>query len=220
MKNKLYYQAAASTTLLLFVVICYLLRFYPATLAKFDRPIIQTVHQWTFFNGFFLWVTKFANPMTVAILIPVFLFVFFYTKQKIPGIWFAASLLLMSGIINPLLKQFFQRARPTILPHLVTEHSLSFPSGHAITSTILYGSLLFMLPLFFRNKSLRLMGQILLGGLILSICVSRIYLGVHYPSDVLAGFLLGISWLLFSFPYYREQKLINDMKQIGRQKNV
>ena len=125
---------------------------------------------------------------------------------------------LVSGIGNHLLKLFFHRARPTILPHMVTEHSFSFPSGHATASTLLYGTLIFVMALFFKEKTPRLIAQIIVGLLIFSIVVSRIYLGVHYPSDVLAGVLFGSSWLLFTYPYYKHKKLAYDLKAIRRKK--
>lgn len=217
MKNKMYYQLVASFTLLFFVALCYILRFYPGTLTGFDRGIISVVHSLSpGADNFFIWLTKFGNPASVVILTLVFLGLFWFNRQKVTALWFGINIIGICGILNPVIKQFFKRPRPTILTHLVEEHSYSFPSGHAVTSMILFGTLIFVMPLFFKNTSLRLAAQIILGLLILGIGVSRIYVGVHYPSDVLGGFLLGISWLLFSFPYYREKKLIYDMKQIGR----
>ena len=74
------------------------------------------------------------------------------------------------------------------------------------------------MALFFKEKTPRLIAQIIVGLLIFSIVVSRIYLGVHYPSDVLAGVLFGSSWLLFTYPYYKQKKLAYDLKAIRRKK--
>ncbi|MGG5317508.1 phosphatase PAP2 family protein [Enterococcus sp. AZ072] len=217
MKNKPYYHLAGSFTLLLFAALCYIVRFYPTTLKGFDETIIQGVHSLApAMDTFFLWVTKFANPLTIVILAAVFLGLFWFSQERITAIWLGANLVIISGVVNQLLKLFFQRARPTILPHMVTEHSYSFPSGHSVTSMILYGTLIFTTGLFIKNKFWQYALQILLGLLILGIGVSRIYLGVHFPTDVLGGFLLGISWLLFTYPYYRQQKLVYDLKTIGR----
>ncbi|MGG5329170.1 phosphatase PAP2 family protein [Enterococcus sp. AZ163] len=217
MKNKPYYHLAGSFTLLLFAALCYIVRFYPTTLKGFDKTIIQGVHSLApAMDTFFLWVTKFANPLTIVILAAVFLGLFWFSQERITAIWLGANLVIISGVVNQLLKLFFQRARPTILPHMVTEHSYSFPSGHSVTSMILYGTLIFTTGLFIKNKFWQYALQILLGLLILGIGVSRIYLGVHFPTDVLGGFLLGISWLLFTYPYYRQQKLVYDLKTIGR----
>ncbi|MBU5363785.1 phosphatase PAP2 family protein [Enterococcus devriesei] len=219
MKNKSIYQLTGSFALLFFAALCYIIRFYPETLNGFDRGIIHAVHGLSpQMNSYFLWVTKFANPITVVILSIVFVALFYFNQQKITALWLALSMALISGLGNHLLKLFFHRARPTILPHLVTEHSFSFPSGHATASTLLYGTLIFVAGLFFKEKVPRLLVQIVLGLLIFSIIVSRIYLGVHYPSDVLAGFLFGSSWLLFTYPYYKEKKLVYDLQTIRRKK--
>lgn len=219
MKNKSIYQLIGSFTLLFFAAMCYIVRFYPDTLSGFDRGIIHAVHQLSpQMNGYFLWVTKFANPITVILLTIVFVGLFYFNKQKITALWLAISMALVSGIGNHLLKLFFHRARPTILPHMVTEHSFSFPSGHATASTLLYGTLILVMALFFKEKTPRLIAQIIVGLLIFSIVVSRIYLGVHYPSDVLAGVLFGSSWLLFTYPYYKQKKLAYDLKAIRRKK--
>ncbi|MGL9729468.1 phosphatase PAP2 family protein [Enterococcus sp. DIV0756] len=217
MKNKSIYQLIGSFTLLFFAALCYIVRFYPETLNGFDRGIIYAVHQlYPQMNGYFLWVTKFANPITVVILSVVFVGLFYFNKQKITALWLAVNMALISGIGNHLLKLFFHRARPTLLPHMVTEHSFSFPSGHATASTLLYGTLIFVMALFFKEKKSCLIAQIIVGILILSIVISRVYLGVHYPSDVLAGVLLGSSWLLFTYPYYKEKKIVYDLKAIRR----
>ncbi|MBO0453344.1 phosphatase PAP2 family protein [Candidatus Enterococcus murrayae] len=219
MKNKPIYQLIGSFTLLFFAALCYIIRFYPETLSGFDRGIIHAIHQLhPQMNSYFLWVTKFANPITIIILSIVFVGLFYFNKQKVTALWLAISMALISGIGNHSLKLFFHRARPTILPHMVSEHSLSFPSGHATASTLLYGTLIFVMALFFKEKTPRLIAQIVVGLLIFSIVVSRIYLGVHYPSDVLGGVLFSSSWLLFTYPYYKQKKLAYDLKAIRRQK--
>lgn len=219
MKNKALYQLIGSFTLLFFAALCYIVRFYPETLTGFDRGIIQAVHRlYPQMNGYFLWVTKFANPTTITLLSVVFIGLFYFNKQKITALWLAITMALISGIGNHLLKLFFQRARPTLLPHMVTEHSFSFPSGHATASTLLYGTLICVMALFFKERTPRWIAQCIAGLLIFSIIVSRIYLGVHYPSDVLGGALLGSSWLLFTYPYYKQKKLAYDLKAIRRKR--
>ncbi|MBM7712687.1 phosphatase PAP2 family protein [Enterococcus xiangfangensis] len=217
MKNKSLYQLIGSFTLLFFAALCYIVRFYPETLAGFDRGIIQAVHQlYPQLNGYFLWVTKFANPTTIVLLTLVFTGLFYFNKQKITALWLVTTMALVSGVGNHLLKLFFQRERPTLLPHMVVEHSFSFPSGHSTASTLLYGTLIAVMALFFKEKTPRLIAQLIAGLLIFSIMISRIYLGVHYPSDVLGGMLFGSSWLLFTYPYYKQKKLAYDLKAIRR----
>lgn len=104
------------------------------------------------------------------------------------------------------------RERPT-LEHLVTEHSYSFPSGHSTGSMVLYGTLIFLLPIFIQNKTLLHSLQFFLGLFILSIGVSRIFIGVHFPSDVLGGFSLGLAWLLLTYPIYKNAKDKHKIKE-------
>lgn len=103
---------------------------------------------------------------------------------------------LLGGIIlNEALKFLFHRQRPD-LPHLVAVTGLSFPSGHSMLSYIFYGLLIYLLWLDFPGKRLKWLLTFFLGTTVLAIGISRIYLGVHYPSDVLAGFAAGSFWLV------------------------
>jgi undecaprenyl-diphosphatase len=103
---------------------------------------------------------------------------------------------LFFGIaLNFLLKSMFQRPRPTFLP-LVQENFYSFPSGHAMNSFIFYTSLSFFIFRRIRNKYLRI-GLIFLSMMfILLIGISRVYLGAHYASDVVAGYVTGFLWFV------------------------
>lgn len=103
-----------------------------------------------------------------------------------------------------MIKLFFMRERPS-LAHLVVETSYSFPSGHAAGSMILYGSLLFLLPAFVQ-RTLRTLLQLLMMFIIVSVGISRIYLGVHFPTDIIGGYLLSLSWLCLTYPVYREKE--------------
>lgn len=95
-----------------------------------------------------------------------------------------------------LLKLRFQRPRPTIVPHLADFHSSSFPSGHALMSAVVYVTLGFQLLRVIDNQRLRF--AIMLTAILLTTLVgaSRVFLGVHFPSDVLAGWTAGLVWSL------------------------
>ncbi len=99
-------------------------------------------------------------------------------------------------VLNTLLKNEFSRTRPTIVPHLREVMTPSFPSGHALTSAAVYltlGALLMRLSKRRLTKFYCIAIAMLITGLV---GVSRVYLGVHYPTDVLAGWLIGLSWAL------------------------
>lgn len=208
MKYKIYYQFFGSCFLLLFFFLGYVVKFYPDWLNPFDNYLTSLIRtQYPVMNDFFLWVTKFANVPTIIILFLVCLILLIKNKKYVESIWLSANLILVSVVINSLLKIFFSRERP-ILPHLVSEHSKSFPSGHAVTSVIFYGTIILLLSEFILNKRICVGIQIFLGGFILLIGCSRVYLGVHFPSDIVAGFSLGLAWLLFTYPVFLEQRFI------------
>ena len=98
-------------------------------------------------------------------------------------------------IANAVLKRIFSRPRPSVVELGEAVHTLSFPSGHAMTSIITYGCIAYLVGRLGGTKRLRHATWAAAGVLILLIGISRIYLGVHYPSDVLAGFLGGAAWL-------------------------
>lgn len=104
--------------------------------------------------------------------------------------------LLGGSALNEMLKRLFERARPEAF-QIVAESGFSFPSGHAMVSLCFYGIVAFLIV---RKRSLhwRIAGAIIAVLLILAIGISRIYLGVHYPSDVIAGYVAGATWLGFS----------------------
>src|SRR5690606_22654612 len=108
----------------------------------------------------------------------------------------AVTVLILSSLNNVVLKKFINRERHD-LEHLVAVSTLSYPSGHAMSAMAFYG---FLIYLGFRLKIgvlLRILIALGFGILILLIGLSRIYLGVHYPSDVLAGFIGGLIWINF-----------------------
>lgn len=99
-------------------------------------------------------------------------------------------------VLNNVLKELFGRERPDVVPHLRDVMTLSFPSGHALTSAVVYLTLgaLLMRVVQVRAAKFYLMAVAVLTTILIGL--TRIYLGVHYPTDVMAGWLIGISWAL------------------------
>ena len=213
MKNKLYYQFLGSFFLLIFMFLGYVVRFYPSWLISFDQLFTKIIRfPYPHLNQFFIWYTKFANPLTIGIIAIVIVFLLIKGQYYVEAIWLGINTALIAGTLNPLIKLVFQRSRPT-LDHLVSEHSFSFPSGHSTGSMLLYGTIIFLLPQFIKQKTTCVFLQIILSIAILLIGISRIYVGVHYPSDVLGGFSLGLAWLFLTYPIYLEKRFVWRFKQ-------
>ena len=104
---------------------------------------------------------------------------------------------LLAGPVNVLVKHFINRPRPT-LPHMVTVHSSSFPSGHSMSIMLIAGSLILIANRLLKSATTKLIVGILLAIIILGIGISRIYVGVHFASDVLGGWSLGFVTLAIS----------------------
>jgi undecaprenyl-diphosphatase len=101
-----------------------------------------------------------------------------------------------AGLLDAGLKLWFHRDRPSVDWALAREPTFSFPSGHAMLSLVVYGMLLYLILRLSRSRLLDVTASVIALPLIVGIGVSRVYLGVHYPSDILAGFLAGAIWLL------------------------
>ncbi len=137
-------------------------------------------------------ITWFGSPICL-ILITILLFVLI--KNKKIGLLITINLVAIT-ILNQLLKFILQRPRPEEF-RVINETGYSFPSGHSMISAAVYGLLIYLIYKNIKNKQTKNVLIIVLSLLIIMIGISRIYLGVHYTSDVLAGFLLSISYLIF-----------------------
>lgn len=150
-------------------------------------------------TALFSMVTRLANPMVaVAIILFITLLLYLMSGQQRLSLWFLLANAIGSLGINPLVKNIIQRQRPEEALRLVTESTYSFPSGHAFASIMLYGGLILIIWQTCKSGAIRTGATLFLGLVILLIGCSRIYLGVHYLSDVIAGYSLGLSWLILS----------------------
>ena len=127
-------------------------------------------------------------------LLSLTLILFIVIKNKKIGLLIGTNLVIVT-ILNQVLKFILQRPRPTEY-RIINEIGYSFPSGHSMVSMAFYGFLIYLIYKNIKNKYLKLFLISMLSLLIVMIGVSRIYLGVHYTSDVCAGFLISISYLV------------------------
>lgn len=155
------------------------------------RPIINSG-----LTSFMLFITFLGKHDLLIPLNFILIAFFIYRKEK----WFAtriAALSLSSLLLMFVLKFYFQRERPD-LPVIGDVSGYSFPSGHALISVVFYGMFIHMIWHEVKLKWLRVTSIIVLALLILLIAFSRVYLRVHYASDVIAGIAVGFIWLVLS----------------------
>ena len=136
-------------------------------------------------------ITQFGGAM---ILTSIAIILLILIKDRKIGILIWINLII-STLLNQILKHIVQRPRP-IEFRIIDESGYSFPSGHSMVSTAFYGFLIYLIYKNVKNKYLRNSLMIILSILIILIGTSRIYLGVHYTSNVIAGFLISISYLI------------------------
>ncbi|MGT2771683.1 phosphatase PAP2 family protein [Streptococcus marimammalium] len=205
MKQKQQHLLTASFSLLFFVMLGYLVKFFPQTLITFDTTI-QTVLRRSLpqlATLFLSHITIIGNVLSqVIIVVVLFLFFYFWKKWKIEGFFMLLNGSL-AGLLIIILKNLYIRERPSI-PHLIVEHGFSFPSGHATGSLLIFGGLFIICQQRLKDSYMKKLVLLLLASLIIVVSLSRIYLGVHYPSDILGGWLLAFGCLNLIFPYYDE----------------
>lgn len=202
MKDKQTFMMKGSFALLLFMIIGYIVKFYPEMLVGFDQPI-QTAIRGDLPETLTLLFRGITHLIDIPVIISWVLIVafIFYRKQWKMESYLMLGNLTLAGILIVTFKNIYQRPRPEIL-HLVEEKGFSFPSGHSLAVTIMVGTLIVIFSQRIKNQLWKRIVQILLGFYLLSVLVSRVYLGVHYPSDVLASLSLGLGILFIEFPFY------------------
>ena len=136
-------------------------------------------------------ITNFGGAIFVISLTTI---LFFVIKDKKIGISIITNLGIVT-ILNQIIKFIMQRPRPTEF-RIIEETGYSFPSGHSMVRMAFYGYLIYLIYKYINNKHLKRTLIIILSVLICIIGVSRIYLGVHYTSDVLGGFLISFAYLI------------------------
>lgn len=164
-------------------------------LAGFDDVVSNFVHSFISpgLTKVVIWITNLGEGHFEALIWAVACIILVRVNQRIGAITLTVSA-LGGWLINSLLKWIFQRPRPDML-QLVGAGWYSFPSGHAMVAAAFYSVLGYLIWMQIREKGKKAWYVPLLTVLlVLSIGLSRVYLRVHYPSDVLAGFAVGSAW--------------------------
>jgi undecaprenyl-diphosphatase len=185
---------AAVIAALVFTIRKPMRRYKPADLAVFEKlKSLPTPRR----NQFMLLITLLGKHQ---FLIPANLFLIVYFLAIARQTWLSIRVLaiaLSSLVLMLLLKWLFGRKRP-LSPLLQAAKGLSFPSGHAIMSVSFFGLIIYCIHHLGLQQWIVIASTILLVIIILLIGFSRVYLRVHYASDVIAGFVIGLIWLLIS----------------------
>ena len=156
-------------------------------------------------------ITHFGGATCLLLLTAIIVIVI---RSKRIGIAITLNLLIATTL-NLVLKNILQRPRPNEF-RMIDETGYSFPSGHSMISMAFYGFLIYLIYKYVKNYNVKIALIILLSFLIVLIGISRIYLGVHYTSDVLAGFLVAISYLILYSNIVKNfilERKVNDEKE-------
>jgi len=140
----------------------------------------------------FLGSQKFLMPANFIIVL-----LFFFSPGGKRYAWRVAALALSSTLVLNVLKRILQRERPSI-PLIAKAHGYSFPSGHTFTGFVFFGMLAYISFRMIRNRFLKWMVSIILFLIPILIAYSRVYLKLHFATDVIAGLCLGILWLMIA----------------------
>lgn len=121
---------------------------------------------------------------------------FLAIQRKRHSLLLTASAAIGGGMISQTLKGWIERPRPSIVPHLTHVDSASFPSGHSMNSAVVYLTLGALLASLAKERRLKIYLVTVVLILTFLVGLSRVYLGVHYPTDVLAGWCIGLVWAI------------------------
>lgn len=136
-------------------------------------------------------ITSFGDEIVITVFTLISIII---AKNKNTKLTIAVNVILIT-LLNNIIKILLRRQRPDGF-NIITEKGFSFPSGHSMVGAAFYGLLIYFAYKYIKNKKVKYIICTILSLLIISIGISRIYLGVHFASDVIAGFVLSISYLI------------------------
>jgi len=161
----------------------------------FDTAWIYWVHGYAnpSLDAMMLTITQLADARVVVVIVALTLGILWWRNHPSEAKIFAIAC-LGAFILNNGMKLFFAKPRPHIFPSLISETSFSFPSGHALGGFVMYGFLAYLLSAHFPKYSKFIYTLAVIT--ITAIGLSRIYIGVHWPTDIIAGYGVGYIWLM------------------------
>ncbi|MGA8853307.1 MAG: phosphatase PAP2 family protein [Christiangramia sp.] len=167
-------------------------------LANFDKQITDYVISLRSpaLTNYFVFITNIGDLYGYLAVLTLYCLISWFVFKRWKYVLQTTLVLILATTSNMILKRFINRARPGI-EHLVSVETLSYPSGHAMSAMAFYGFLIYLCTKFRINKFLKIGIILILAFIILSIGISRIYLGVHFPSDIAGGYIAGLIWVIF-----------------------
>ena len=194
-KKKKFNCILSSILLILFLIITVLVvtnninwfddTIYNALISLRNKPL----------DVFFKTITHLGDTLVILIMVVVTL-IFLNKKDRV----ILGSTTILTVTFNQAIKHILRRPRPEHL-RLIKQGGFSYPSGHSMIAICVYGIMIYLINKKVKNKKLKMTLSVILTLLILSIGISRIYVGVHYPSDVLGGFLLAGAILILNITF-------------------
>lgn len=188
-------------------------------------PALQTIdqkfHDWTIYvrtpgdTSFFSLMSVIGGPVVMGIVTAVVVIVLFFRKRRNWAVYVAIT----SGggaLLNLELKRYFERARPALAEALRRAAGYSFPSGHAMGSTVVMGALAYVAVRTFKTWSAKSASIAFAITFVAAVAASRVYLGVHWLSDIFAGISGGLLWLATTtvgYETFRRVRLIRSIRE-------
>jgi undecaprenyl-diphosphatase len=166
------------------------------SLRSADDPSRPIGPPWT--QGVLLDITALGSPVVLGLVVLIITGYLVLEARYLTALMVVATS-ITGEVLNELLKLLFERPRPDIVPHLQTVVTASFPSGHAMQSAVIYLTLGALLMRVVEGRLTKIYCMAMAIFLTLIVGVSRVFLGVHYPSDVLGGWMLGFLWAAITF---------------------
>ncbi len=179
----------------IFLIVINMILVVTGKILPLDNWVYSLITHKKVITDILLFITKFGS-VSYIVIICIFLLIFYKQKKELMHLY---GVVIISTVINNIIKIIFRRARPALMGSFVPvfENTFSFPSGHAMATMTFYGFLIYMIYRKDINKKLKgaLIG--VLSVLILAVGFSRIYLYVHYFSDVFTGFMCSLVILYY-----------------------
>lgn len=163
---------------------------------RFDESVLQWFqgHRTETLNLVMIEITTLGTGVVLVVIVLI-ASVFLWVTNHHWSVYVLLLGVLGAKLFNTLLKGTFARERPSIVEWATQVHSPSFPSGHAMSSIVVYGSVAYLVSRLEPSLRLKRSTYLFATLIVVLIGISRMYLGVHYPSDVIAGFLAGFAWI-------------------------